>query len=234
MVALAALTFTASSASLAFAQAGIQVEYEGEVVDGDYVPITGVFPIVFALYSDANSPSPFWQESRYVSVWEGRYTVNLGRSTALPESHANGEAVLSVSLGSVGEITRHGITLEPADLSFATEEPLNTVTYADQSYASISADYADRAENCASLNGLTLRDLDHFDQLAERVADLRQRLADAANPSLGEDVRYAPTIGGDGGETYERTCPAGYVATSIRGGMGNLVDSVRLVCQPLE
>ena len=51
---------------------------------------------------------------------------------------------------------------------------------------------------------------------------------------IGSNKRFTAMAGGDGGVPYELKCPKGHVVTGIRGGEGIYLDSIQLICSPLE
>ena len=51
---------------------------------------------------------------------------------------------------------------------------------------------------------------------------------------ISSSKRYTGSAGGEGGVTYELKCPKGHVVTGVRGGSGIYLDSIQLICSPLE
>ena len=41
-------------------------------------------------------------------------------------------------------------------------------------------------------------------------------------------------VGGAGGNSYQRQCPPGFVVTGFRGGQGQFLDSIEIVCNAIE
>lgn len=132
----------------------------------------------------------------------------------------------------------------------ATPEPPPADAHADSpryktesSFAEV-ADFAKRAgtaENAEKLNGRTLEDLEAEierlrDELARHRADKAAHGEGAATgaPKLNGASTTLPRVGGTGGTPYTRECPPGHVVTGIRGAAGALIDSVQLICTPLE
>lgn len=211
------------------------VAYEGELLDGRSRPISGVFPFTLELYRSAAATEPIWVEVQHVAVSEGRYRIFLGRTRGVPEVWSGQERVLAITLGDAGEIARHPITLTPwADLHEASQPTVREAGVTELAGRAISAERASFARECMALDGRTAEELDRFDALMERVGELRTRLNASGSSRIGRDTQTQPRIGSENGVRYQRTCPPGFVATGARGGGGNIVDGLRLVCTELR
>jgi hypothetical protein len=46
--------------------------------------------------------------------------------------------------------------------------------------------------------------------------------------------RVMESIGGQGGGPYDVRCPPGFVVTGIEGAAGRVIDSIRIVCSPMQ
>ncbi len=66
----------------------------------------------------------------------------------------------------------------------------------------------------------------------DRVAAVCQRVG--ADGKLTGSRRTTGGAGGNGGQTFTRTCPQGQVVSSIRGRAASLVDRVQIACRPLN
>ena len=68
---------------LAEAQIPKKMNYQGYLTDSSGNPVNGSYNMVFSIYKTPTGGTPVWQENRYVSVTNGRYTKNLGDNVAL-------------------------------------------------------------------------------------------------------------------------------------------------------
>ena len=69
----------------AFAQDSAQtvIDFNGELVDQDAAPISGVLPLEFRIYTDNKSKKAIATEMLYVSVVDGKYAVTLGETSEI-------------------------------------------------------------------------------------------------------------------------------------------------------
>jgi len=215
----------------------LQVRYVGELIDSNYVPISGVFPLTFSLYETPNSTEPVWNEQQYVSIYEGTYRILLGTQTTLETSWEAREMMLAIQLGELGEVVRQSITLTQAfpievDRSdLAIEEHI----FVDQALYAVTSDTVRIAQQCQRFNGHTLAELDRFDEMLLQVAELRGTLTTEHRAELGRETQTTRAIGGDdGGRPYEVNCPRNHVVTAFRGNAGDLINAIRIVCRPLQ
>lgn len=234
--AIALLCASLAVATHAHANDPPTMSWQGELVDGESSPISGVFPLTFKLYVRADSTAPMWQESRFVTVQEGMYDVQLGSLTPIPADAIGRDLFLAVEIGTVGEVAR-----QPVNVGFDPPEPTRDeriasldVTWADLAERAVYADYARSAEECSTLAGLSVDELDRFDELAAEIAELRREVEAATGASIGTRTTTLERIGGAGGNPYTRTCPPNHVVVGMRGGAGALIDSIELICAPLE
>ncbi|MBU6160113.1 MAG: hypothetical protein KGO50_03260 [Myxococcales bacterium] len=215
----------------------IEVEYRGEMIDADGHPISGTFPLTFQLFTTPDGTEPVWTEQRFVTVDQGGYRIRLGRATPLPANLAGQAMTLAIVLGSSGEIARYPFT--PAPWS-AAPDPLQTarierITFAELAGRAVRADRALFAQDCRTLGGRTIDQLDRSPDLAERIEELRTQLRDEGGAQIGSDYQYAEIVGhATNGNRYDVVCPAGYVITGARGGAGNLVDGLQMVCTQIQ
>ena len=81
---------------------------------------------------------------------------------------------------------------------------------------------ADRAHNTDAVGGLTATEI------------LKMVKESKTEVTIGGRSRNSETAGGTGGQPYTLRCPKGYVVTGITGGAAAFVDSVSIICSPLE
>lgn len=225
-----------TSSGVAHAQNDRPVPYTGELIDEAGVPISGVFPLEFSLFEAEGSRTAFWTESRHVAVYEGAYEVDLGTLSPIPGDRVGSDAFIAVSIGDIGEVTRHGITLTPRATPQTRDEVIAEldITFADLAERSLFAVEATSAGDCRRVGGKTLEELDRYDEVLTEMASLRDRLDEVTGARLGSRTTTLERIGGAGGNPYSRTCPPGHVVTGARGGAGALIDSIEFICSPLQ
>jgi hypothetical protein len=80
-------------------------------------------------------------------------------------------------------------------------------------------------------------------KVAERIGSLTAKDIESAvaklkkfkgGVTLGSKKTPTKSVGGTRGITYNLNCPKGHVVTGITGGAGLYIDSITLICQPLE
>jgi hypothetical protein len=231
------LTSLVGIASFASAQDLIQVAYAGELVDGDYVPISGVFELTFALYASADATEAEWSELRYVAVFEGEYSVLLGAQEPLAAAWSDRDMSLGIQLGDMGEVVRQPIHLT----RFVASPPVRSDmvvaehVFAHEALIAMTSDTVRTSRECQRFNGRTLAEFDQFDDMLAHITEMRGTLQTQSHAHLGSETTNTRTMGsGRGGRTFESNCPPNYVVTAIRGNADVLVNSVRIVCQPLQ
>jgi hypothetical protein len=234
----ATLVFVVMAAlpSAATADGTMRVRYRGEFVDDESAPISGVFPLTFKLYVQEDADEAVWEEHQYVAVFEGRYDVWLGSATPLAAAHDGASLFIGVELALIGEVARHALTLAAESPPPPREEVIAELdlTFADLADRALRADHARQADDCTLLGGRSLEEIDRYEELLTTVADLRESLDEVTGVRLGSRTTTLERIGGAGGNSYSRTCPPGHVVTGMRGGAGALIDSVELICSPLQ
>ena len=160
----------------------------------------------------------------------GRYTVRLGARKALPKNLKPEKMFVGVSLVGVGEILREPL-LEPAPVvpaaaAASAPGPRDVVVSAKTTRNSDIADRAmhayeaDHASNADRIGNLT-------------VTDLKAMFA-PGKVKTGSRTKETDSAGGPGGKLYALECPRGYVVTGVQGGSGKYLDSISLICSPLE
>lgn len=229
-------------------EAGIQA-YKGKLVDESGKPISGIFPMTFKMYAGLKAKKPVWTETMWVAVDRGVYNVHLGAAKPLPPLGDLDKMVLGVDVKGVGELVREPFAaaeLRPPVLSAGAPRAAlpgagptpgragaaGSAKYADTAGYAVEADHA---KNTDRLMNLTL------DEVVRRAAEeaggggAGGAAAAGGKVRLGTGKRYGNRVGGPGGTgEYNESCPKGYVMTGIRGGSGNFVDSIQIICSPIE
>lgn len=227
--------------------------YKGKLVDESGKPISGIFPMTFKLYAGLKAKSATWSETLWVAVDRGIYTVALGAAKPLPKRDDLDRMVLGVEIKGFGELVREpfvpaevkppvlsaGPAPTPGAAAAAAAQALARGAGAPSSGSAKYADTAgfavesDHAKNSDRLQNLTL------DEVVRRAAEESGAGAGGGGAGgkvkLGGSKRFGARVGGPGGTgEYNESCPKGYVMTGIRGGAGNFVDSIQIICSPLE
>lgn len=236
LLLLGALALLAAPAAHAAAPDPSRVLYEGALQDASRQPLSGVFPMTFALYRSEKSPRPAWSEDLMVAIDNGRYTVELGSDKPIPKNLKLDGVYLGVAITDGAELYREKLdataTAEAAPPEAAATAPTRPAAPAaahpggTQSQCEVAgfAYECDRAKTADAIGGLTAK------ELREAVDAAKE----GAKPTLGGKARYSEAAGGPGGQRYELLCPKGYVVTGIQGGAAMFVDSLSIVCSPLE
>lgn len=231
---LACFTF-ASPLTAGTVEDRVLFAYQGELVDEGNRPISGVFPLTFALYRQEDATEAFWKEVHWVSVDQGVYRVLLGLYESAAAEWDGQEMFLGVEVAE-SEFLRHPFTPTLTPPPRTREEIIAEleVTYSDLADNALRAVEAAIAEDCETIGGMTLEELDRYDEVLEAVVDLERRVEEATGARLGNRTTTLERIGGAGGNSYSRSCPPGHVVTGARGGAGALIDSIELLCSPLQ
>lgn len=244
---LLAVALTVSEAPEAFAQTqGDIIVYEGRLKDGDKKPLGGVYPLTFSMYKLRKGGRPEWSETHFVAVDDGKYVLELGHKRPIPDDVRLDRIYMGVGVTGGAEILRTRLNpksirrAQPAaetpakagdppvtpPVRVAKSAPKTTTTdkgvtvdYAEMAGRAIEAEHAKTADKIGDLD-----------------ADaLEQKLKDAVGGvKVSSKKSYSTSAGGEGGSSYELSCPKGTVVTGIRGGGGKYIDSIQLICSPLE
>lgn len=69
----------------AFAQDTTQtiIDFSGELVDQSAIPVSGVLPLEFRIYSDSKYKKLLTTEKHFVSVIDGNYFISLGETSKI-------------------------------------------------------------------------------------------------------------------------------------------------------
>jgi hypothetical protein len=219
------------SSAQAMAGPGKTVVYEGELQDAQRKPIGGIFPLSFSLHRNAKKGRSLWKEEHFVAIDEGRYAVILGSRTPIPSGLNLAKLFLSVSLSGGNEIVRERLSPDslrgpatsgsrvtsrkPGDIG----DPKKIVEYAETAGLAYEAEHAKVADRIGDWTQAEIED--HLKNAGGKVR-------------IGSSKRYTGSAGGEGGVTYELKCPKGHAVTGVRGGGGIYLDSIQLICSPLE
>ncbi len=240
---LASLTAIGSvSAQAPAAATGAAVAYEGKLQDSKRRPIGGVFPLTFSLYRSPQGGKAVWSESHFVAVDSGKYLVDLGYKRPIPPTLPLSELFLAVSITGGEEILRERIDAKAIRAGAEAVPPVATVG-ATAPAAPTTAPAAPAPSGRAVVSyaeeaGLAY-EAEHA-KVADRVGNLteeaivEQLKGGGGKATVGTKTRYSPQAGGEGGVAYEVKCPKGMVVTGVRGGAGIYLDSIQLICSPLE
>jgi hypothetical protein len=203
------------------------LSYQSTLKDDENKPVAGIFPMQFAL-SKGKSKKPFWTEKHWIAVDNGHYSVQLGRTVALPKDLDPKTAVIAISVTGFGEILREALAGgdaavgEEVALGGAGNGGKRIVQYAEKAGFSYEAEHAVTADRLGNFTAKLLQDA--LDELQKRKLKVK----------VGRNQINLTTIGGAGGTPFESICPAGMVSVGIRGGSGIYIDNFQVVCAPLE
>ena len=216
------------------------IRYTGELLDENSQPISGVFTMTFRLFRSQDTSSPLWTERHHVAVAMGEYGVRLGGRQPLDESWRDQTLWLSVEIDSLGEIVRHEVRLTPIPSAAAPPE-VTELTWASLADRALLADEARTARNCETLSGRTLEELDRSADLARQIVELRAQInrleqgtATAPAVQFGTRTMTLEAAGGSGGTAFELRCPTNHVAVGVSGRAGAVIDSLTVICAPVQ
>lgn len=209
------------------------VNYKGKLVDEAGKAISGIFPMTFKLVAGLKSKKAVWSESMWVAVDRGIYRVRLGESKRLPSQDLS-RHLLAVEVRGLGEISREPFgedsnkVFSPAPQGAAgqTVSPRHqgSVKFADSAGFAVESDHAKNADR---IQNLTVEDL------TRKV--LEEGGGGGGKAKIGATKRFGNRVGGSGGTSeYNEVCPKGYVMTGIKGGAGIYLDSIQIICSPIE
>jgi hypothetical protein len=227
------------------------VSHHGELITGDGRPLGGIYELAFRLYPDADTREELWNESHFVAVVNGQYELLLGETTEISSDLRGQDVFLSVEFQGqavqsqrIRESVQTLAELMPPPTALPTlgfgglPVDLTGVTFAqvaDRALVAVEAEHAMDSDRLAGVPAAEI--LDNFDQLIDEIAG-HERDPSAhgggRRPSVGSTTRILQRVGGEGGDSYTRLCPAGYVMVGLQGRAGGFVDSLQVVCAPLE
>lgn len=201
------------------------VVYKGKVVDEAGKPVSGIFPMTFKLYPGLSSKKAIWSEFSWVAVDRGVYQVQIGMSKPLPVRDDLDRLVIGVEIRGVGELVREPFVPARAQVpqSSGPAKHGSSVKYADAAGYAVEADHAKTADRLGNLT---------FEDILRKIAE---ETGGRGRVKIGTDRRFGARIGGPGGlGEYNETCPKGMVMVGIKGGAGIYIDSIQIICAPLE
>lgn len=209
------------------------VAYKGKMVDESGKPVSGIFPMTFNLYAGLRSKKPVWSESLWVAVDRGIYILNLGEDKPLPAKLDPTKLVIGVNVRGVGEVAREpfvaAVRATPVQASSgapSTAGAKGSVRYADTAGYAVEADHAKSADRLGNLT---------YEDMQRRMVEELGSAVSGSRTKVGVAKRVGRSVGGPGGtNAFEDSCPKGYVMTGIRGMHGNVVDSIQIICSPIE
>jgi hypothetical protein len=220
------------------------IEFEGKLQNARRRPVSGVYPLKFSLYKGPKGGKAIWSESHFVAVDSGRYVIELGKKKALKKRFDLSKLYLGVSYTGGGEIQRERIQAQN------TEEIPTGASSVTTSRASLATRAVASAANVRTSNGRTTVDYAeeagiatyaHSAESAKRIGDLDEKdllkrldARSGGKVSIGTKTRFSASAGGEGGSGYEVRCPKGTVVTGVRGTAGIYLDSIQLICSPVE
>jgi hypothetical protein len=209
--------------------------YTGELADDDLKPISGIFRVTFKLFPDMAAPKEIWAETLFVTIVEGRYDVALGRVTPIGANLDGRQLFLSATLEEEpGERIPFAVLAADTRDDSPSGPIFRGKSFADVADRALVATRAATADNCATLGGKTAEEIDQSKELNKRVSELREALRDKSSIKLGGQQQVLERVGGSGGNSYQRQCPPGFVVTGFRGGQGQFLDSIEIVCNAIE
>lgn len=215
-------------------QAPLRILYAGELIDAERMPVSGVFRFVFQLTAE-DAAAPAWSETHYVTIGEGQFSLVLGTVTPIPATLENTRSTMRIGLTSGDEISRHALTVTRYVPPEAPEQPtFERVTFADLAARAIVADNAQYARNGERLSNQTVDEFSRYDEIQDRIEELRERLRTDGGAQIGTDYIYLSPFGGPNGNRYEYLCPAGFAITGVRGGAGRVIDGFVPTCTQIR
>jgi hypothetical protein len=216
-------------------KAYILSRYTGELADDQLKPISGIFRVTFKLFPDIAAPNEVWAETLFVTIVEGRYDVTLGRVTPIGANLDGRQLFLSATLE---EEPGERIPFAVLAADTRDDSPAGPIfrgkSFADVADRALVATRAATADNCSTLGGKTAEEIDQSKELNKRVSELREALREKSSIKLGGQQQVLERVGGAGGNSYQRQCPPGFVVTGFRGGQGQFLDSIEIVCNAIE
>jgi hypothetical protein len=201
---------------------GVEIEYEGQLLDERQRPVAGVFPLEFAMFKGKKDKRPAWRETHWVSVVDGKYAVRLGATRPIRDSIAKpGDRVYLSVQWDKSELTREAFEIpsEPASPladsaptadptpevvpaapvpaeGKAVTPPAKAVYKSEAGFADV-ADYANRAgvaENADKLGGKSLTDVQKSIKDVERRLDNHRADADLHGGGDGAELGSETTV----------------------------------------
>lgn len=217
------------------------IEFEGKLQNAKRRPIAGVFPLKFSLYRGPKGGRSVWSESHFVAVENGRYTIVLGEKRTLRKRLELSNLYLGVSLVGGAELQRERIAAGvvedvPGGVdAMLPDKPTTSKTHAQMVTISNGRTTVDYAEEAGMATFAHTADVaKQIGKLDEKELLKRLEARSGGKVTIGTKIRYSASAGGEGGSGYDIRCPKGTVATGVRGTAGIYLDSIQLICSPIE
>lgn len=213
-----------------------QLVYGGKLQDASGRPIAGIYPLTFAFYKTEKAGRAVWSEAQFVAVDNGVYAVALGMKQPLPKGFAPEKMFLGVAVTGGKEIVRERFA--PANVEVGSvvpsvpagpAAPVNVPGAPPSKVAQSYADLAGRALEAQSAEKLGTLSEEDVRKLVKASGD-----ASGGKVKIGAAKRYTENAGGAGGTAFTLMCPPGHVAVGIRGAGAAYIDSISVICSPLE
>jgi hypothetical protein len=198
------------------------VHLDSTLKDEDGKPVSGIFQMQFELRKGKGGA--FWKEKRWVAVDNGKYALDLGRGSKLPDKLDTKSAVLVVNVAGAGEILHEPLSgeVKQVDDYGASAGGKRIVPFAEKAGFAFEAERAQSADRIGQYTAKLLADtLDALDKRKVKV-------------KVSKNHTNLSSVGGAGGTPFEMICPPGMVSVGIRGGAGIYIDNFQVVCAPLE
>ena len=199
------------------------LEFESRLRDENDKPVSGIFPMLFEL-KKPKAKRAFWSEKHWVAVDNGRYALQLGRSTRLPKGFDPKTAIMEVAIKGAGQVLREALAGASASLSEVVDAPTGKriVQYAEKAGFAYDAEHATITDRIGAYNAKELKDT--LEELKKRKVKLK----------VSRNRINLTSAGGVGSTKFEQICPPGTIAVGIRGGAGIYIDNLQVVCAPFE
>ena len=221
------------------------IEFEGKLQNARRRPVSGVFPIKFSLYKGPKGGKAIWSENHFVAVDSGRYMVTLGKAKRLKKRFDLSKLYLGVSYAGGGEIQRERIEPQEVESSMPTPAAASSSRAQPPANSSRNAPVAVRTSNGRTTVDYAeeagIATYAHSAESAKRIGDLDEKdllkrldARSKGKATVGTKSRFSASAGGEGGSGYDLRCPKGTVVTGVRGTAGIYLDSIQLICSPLE
>lgn len=199
------------------------LDFESRLKDENNRPVSGIFPMRFELKKKKGKA--FWKESHWVAVDNGRYQLQLGKKTKLPQKFDPKAVFITVKIEGAGTILSEALAGADASLSSVEDNGgKRIVQYAEKAGFAYDTEHATVADRLGDWTAKLL---------TEALEKLKKRKS-KGKVKIGRNRINLTSAGGVGGTPFEQICPPGTVAVGLRGGSGIYIDNVQIVCAPIE
>ncbi len=217
-------------------QGAVPLVYAGKLQDASGRPIAGIYPLTFAFYKTEKAGRAVWTEAQFVAVDNGVYAVALGMKQPFPKGFAAEKLFLGVAVTGGKEIVREKFAAAGVDVGSVAPSvpagpavPMNVPGAPPSKVAQSYADLAGRALEAQTAEKLGTLSEEDVRKLVKASGD-----AGGGKVKIGAAKRYTENAGGSGGTAFTLMCPPGHVAVGIRGAGAAYIDSISVICSPLE